>query len=62
MISEIMDVPLPRAACKDLISFLTFQISTFLSEDESESAIFAQKTLFLASYRYGNSEIMQKIF
>ena len=29
---EIMEVPLPRAACNDLMSFLIFQISTFLSE------------------------------
>ena len=29
---EIIDVPLPLAASRDLISFLTFQISTFLSE------------------------------
>ena len=28
-------MPLPRAACKDLINFLTFQISTFLSEELS---------------------------
>ena len=29
---EIMEVPLPLAASRDLINFLTFQISTFLSE------------------------------
>ena len=28
----IMLVPLPLAICSDLISFFTFQISTFLSE------------------------------
>ena len=28
---EIMLVPFPLAASRDLISFLTFQISTFLS-------------------------------
>ena len=27
-----MEVPLPLAASRDLINFLTFQISTFLSE------------------------------
>ena len=31
MIREIIDVPFPLAASRDLISFLTFQISTFLS-------------------------------
>jgi len=31
MISEIIDVPLPLAACSDLISFFTFHISTCLS-------------------------------
>jgi len=29
---EIMDVPFPLANCRLLMSFLTFQISTFLSE------------------------------
>lgn len=29
--SEIMDVPFPRAASRLLISFLTFQISMFFS-------------------------------
>jgi hypothetical protein len=32
---EIMDVPLPRASCRLLISFFTFHISTFLSETVS---------------------------
>ena len=32
MISEIMEVPLPLASWRLLMSFLTFQISTFLSE------------------------------
>jgi hypothetical protein len=31
MMSEIMDVPFPRAASRRLISFLTFQISMFFS-------------------------------
>ena len=38
MIREIIEVPLPLAACRDLINFLTFHISTFLS-DEFSSAI-----------------------
>ena len=31
IMSEIMDVPFPRAASRRLISFLTFQISMFFS-------------------------------
>src|SRR5690242_19909960 len=31
MMSEIMDVPFPRAASRRLMSFLTFQISMFFS-------------------------------
>lgn len=31
MMSEIMEVPFPRAASRRLISFLTFQISMFFS-------------------------------
>ena len=38
IIREIIEVPLPLAACRDLINFLTFHISTFLS-DEFSSAI-----------------------
>ena len=36
---EIMDVPFPLAFCKLLISFLTFQISTFLSEAVSSDIV-----------------------
>ena len=39
MIREIMEVPLPLAASRDLISFLTFQISTFLSACSAFSLI-----------------------
>ena len=35
----IMLVPLPLAICSDLISFFTFQISTFLSELSSLLAV-----------------------
>ena len=34
-----MDVPFPLAFCKLLISFLTFQISTFLSEAVSSDIV-----------------------
>ena len=40
MIREIMLVPFPRAASRDLISFFTFQISTFLSACSVVSLIF----------------------
>lgn len=43
MMSEIIDVPLPRAASRRLISFLTFQISIFFS------ASFAWASLMLAA-------------
>ena len=39
MMREIMDVPFPLAFCKLLISFLTFQISTFLSEAVSSDIV-----------------------
>jgi hypothetical protein len=41
MISEIMDVPLPRADSKALMSFLIFHISMFLSVSPPLSAISA---------------------
>ena len=41
--SEIMEVPLPRAFCRDLINFLTFQISTFLSEVVSSDMLAADE-------------------
>jgi len=41
--SEIMLVPLPLAASKDLISFFTFQISTFLSACSGVSLIVARE-------------------
>ena len=40
--SEIIEVPLPLASCKLLISFLTFQISTFLSD--AVSSLILNKT------------------
>jgi hypothetical protein len=40
MMSEIMDVPFPRAASRRLMSFLTFQISMFFSASLGCSFLF----------------------
>ena len=54
---EIMDVPLPLAASRDLMSFFTFQISTFLSAASVESDIvyylsFPAKLLINLKYKF----------
>ena len=47
IIRDIIDVPFPLAACRDLMSFLTFQISTFLSfsDDCCSSDIFSKSVI-----------------
>ena len=42
MMSEIILVPFPLASSRDLMSFLTFQISTFLSACSAVSLIISQ--------------------
>ena len=58
IIREIIEVPLPLAACRDLINFLTFHISTFLS-DEFSSAILTNFIYFsdcICNKRTGNDD------
>ena len=50
MMSEIMEVPFPLASCKLLISFFTFQISTFLSEAVSSLILKRQYRSLLVNY------------
>lgn len=57
MMSEIMEVPLPRAASRRLISFFTFQISMFFSASFAWGALMMSGDVVNGLYAvsYGSS-------
>lgn len=58
MMSEIMEVPLPRAASRRLISFFTFQISIFFSASFACGALMMSRDVVDESYDVDNGTLL----